>query len=326
MTENILFAGQRWAVLIAEAVDTSVEVRACHVVVEDLPSLLKFLHRLVVSRRLVRVGFRPGARTKEGIMVDVITTLFALVRGRHSVTFYWIGTDVLKATQDERAARHTPFFKAARGCRHLAGHETLQASLAKLGIPSAVAHVPFEYPAPLSREELASPPTRMTVSTYIPDARPAFYGAHMILDAARSLPDVLFEVFGGEGAWIPGEERPENLRFMGWVRDTRPAYLRATHVARLVEHDSLGGTVLEGLTLGRRVIYTRDMPGVIYVPFGDSVGFREILLAELEGFNRSGFTVNRAGIAIAAAHDQFEHNRDIIVRVACAPPRRAGAC
>lgn len=318
--ERVLFAGQRWCKVIAQAVAEDRSLFIDHAVIEDTKSLFAFLWKLLRARRLVRVGFRPGARTREGMLIDAITLMFVLRRGYDSVTMYWIGSDVQRAVHDFGNGLHTPFFALLQKVRHLAGHETLQESLSTIGVRSTVAHVPFTFPEPPSLSEQASPPLRMSVVTYIPDMRPGFYGSEMILDAARLFPGINFEVMGGIGSWLDPHLRPPNLHFLGWVADTRPVFLRASHVARLVEHDSLGGTVLEGLALGRRVLYTKRLRGTKYVAFNDFADLRSALFDELQAFRARGFELDRQGMAVAAELNRFDDNRRLIASFVCGRP------
>jgi hypothetical protein len=83
-----------------------------------------------------------------------------------------------------------------------------------------------------------------------------------------ALPSIPFFVIGGDGAWL--DPRPSNLQFFGWQQDPGDWYQRATVVIRLVEHDSVGGTVVEGLFFARHVMYSYPSPYTVYVPYADA--------------------------------------------------------
>ncbi|WP_344256277.1 glycosyltransferase family 4 protein [Terrabacter carboxydivorans] len=216
---------------------------------------------------LVRVGFRPGARTWRGRAFDVALALFG---SRATKACYWIGTDVLHLTEDfvegaPVAAWRTP----ALGIdHHLAGSEPLQLELARNGVASSL--VGFPWRTVQAPDRLPPLPEQFTVLTYIPDSRADFYGGASVLAVARQLPHVRFEVMGGEGTWA--NNPPPNLHFLGWVDDPGNAYSRATCVLRLVRHDSIGGTAVEGLLFGRTVLYSQHLEHTIHVsPDPDSV-------------------------------------------------------
>jgi len=62
---------------------------------------------------------------------------------------------------------------------------------------------------------------------------------------------------GGTGVWAA--DAPSNVIFVGWLSDPAPLYARSSCVIRLVEHDSIGATAVEGLLFGRPVIYSQDL-------------------------------------------------------------------
>lgn len=209
---------------------------------------------------LVRVGFRPGARTWRGRAFDTALRVFG---SRATKVCYWIGTDVLKLTEDIAqespvAAWRTPALVVDH---HLAGSELLQLELARAGIAASV--VGFPWRTVRAPDVLPPLPAQFTVLTYVPDARADFYGGATVVAAARQLPDVRFEVMGGEGTWVSSP--PPNLHFLGWVDDPASAYSRASCVLRLVQHDSIGGTAVEGLLFGRTVLYSQALEHTLTV-------------------------------------------------------------
>lgn len=231
---------------------------------------------LASADTIVRVGFRPGAATWRGRALDAAFALLGALSGRHATVYYWIGSDVHKAAADLRAGRDVRRFRrlVASG-RHMAGSEPLRDDLAAIGIDAEI----VDFPSKVAQPEGALPgmPERFTVLTYIPDARAAFYGGPTVLQAARELPDVRFVVMGGVGSWAP--DAPENVEFAGWVADPAPLHGASSCVVRMVEYDSIGGTVAEGLLFGRPVIYSRPLEHTIQVPFGDADALVEAIAA-----------------------------------------------
>lgn len=203
---------------------------------------------------LVRVGFRPGAQTWRGRAFDSALKIFGR---RAKVVCYWIGTDVMNLTDDiasgvRVAGWRTPAFGADH---HLAGSEPLQKELAAAGIAATALGFPWRTVDP--PRELPPFPSQFTVLSYVPDSRADFYGGPTLLAAAQRFPDVRFEVMGGAGSWA--EHAPPNLHFLGWVDDPAVLYSRASCVVRIVDHDSIGGTAVEGLLFGRPVLYSQEL-------------------------------------------------------------------
>jgi hypothetical protein len=88
------------------------------------------------------------------------------------------------------------------------------------------------------------------------------HGSSELMHLAASWPDVDFKVIGGAGTWCL--DRPANLRFVGWVSDISVP-IRESHVLlRRTQHDSFSAFVREGIASGRHVIFTYDVPGVIW--------------------------------------------------------------
>ena len=213
---------------------------------------------------VVRVGFRPGARTLRGLAFDSLWALLRATHPRPRCAYYWIGTDVMNAGENATRGGHTPFFRLSLRDRHLAGAPWLTEELRRIGVPADTAIFPESVP---QVEEVAPMPETFQVLTYVPDARYKFYGGEFIYRAARELPGVIFSVMGGKGAWVC--EPLPNLRFHGWLKDTGSAYSRASVLLRLLPHDAIGATVKEGLVHARHVIYTYPLPCTTVIKYGD---------------------------------------------------------
>ncbi|MFQ6171909.1 hypothetical protein ACK8HX_09905 [Oryzobacter sp. R7] len=215
--------------------------------------------RVARSRVLVRVGFRPGARTWRGRVFDAA---LAATKGRSTVACYWIGTDVLHLLEDVAAGARVAKWRSAAAVRHhLAGSEPLRRELAHVGVDAALVGFPWRTVDP--PDVLPSMPPAVTVLTYVPDTRATFYGGPALVEAARRLPQVRFLVMGGSGSWC--DRHPSNVEFLGWVDDPAPLYAGSSAVVRVVDHDSIGGTAVEGLMFGRRVLYSQPLDHAVLV-------------------------------------------------------------
>lgn len=229
------------------------------------------------ARTVVLIGFRPGAATLRGRAFDALLDL-ATARRKIDRVYYWIGSDVARATTDFAAGRDVRRFRrlAARA-RHLAGSPPLLRDLADIGIDAELAPFPWEGVPRLSH--LAEMPRQLTVLSYVPDSSPQFYGGPLLLAAARALPEARFVIMGGTGTWAP--DAPANVEFAGWVADPSPLYADASVVVRLAAYDSIGGTAVEGLVHGRPVIYSGELEHSTHVDFGDV----DQLVAELRALS-----------------------------------------
>lgn len=267
---KIVLVGQgRWSRVLAEGLQHHCGLSVNVVAFDHASDALAIAHwsAIVRARTVVRVGFRPGARTWRGRGLDAAFALATQLGPRKRVICYWIGTDVRNALADVSAGRPTPAFTRARDrWTHIAGSQPLADDLALIGIDADVVDFPWRVDAHVP--EVTPLPARFTVLTYVPDARAAFYDGPTIVEAARRLPDVRFRIAGGDGTWT--SDAPDNVEFLGWLGDMEPAYRDSSVVVRLAEYDSLGGTMLEGLLHGRAVIYSRPFPRTIHVPFGDA--------------------------------------------------------
>src|SRR5574340_346608 len=269
---RVLLVGQgRWVEVLRAGL---AEYAAGDIVAEawslDTPALaLSPAHVLHALRSdvIVRVGFRPGARTRYGRGFDWLWQVLLRLNPRARAFVYWIGTDVHDTLRDAREGLQTArLVRLLRRASSIAGSGRLVAELEEADIQAAL--VPF--PGGLARapEKVAPLPDSFTVLSYVPDARPVFYGGPQILDAARAIPAATFLIVGGEGSWASAV--PDNVRFLGWVEDMASVLDRSTAVVRLVEHDSVGGTAIEALLHARHLIYSYALPHATFVPFGDS--------------------------------------------------------
>ncbi len=231
--------------------------------VEDLA---KSARSFFVDRHdfLIRVGLRPGSRTMRGVAFD---TFWAAVckRDKHAkLGYYWIGTDVLNALNDEKARRHNAFFAKSRNALHIADAPWLSDELASIGIISSA----LPLPGMGNAVELSPLPREFNVLSYIPDNRFRFYGGEVICQVARQMASVRFDIVGGQGTWL--DTPVANVHFHGWVSDMAEYYRNASVVVRLANHDGLGATVVEGLLAGRHVFYNYAVPHCTLVPVNES--------------------------------------------------------
>ena len=257
--------------------------------------------RALSADLIVRLGFRPGARTLRGRAFDALWSTLHLLNPKAVGVFYWLGTDVLNTTEDLSAGKlRQRCYAKAKKDYHLADATWLAEELQKIGIEALPKTVTLPQLAAGDTPDL---PAAFSVLTYIPDGRYRFYGGDCLYEAARNLPDIRFDVLGGLGAWV---SKPlANLVFHGWQSDMSSFYRKATVVVRLVQHDGTGLTAVEGLSLGRHVIYSHPLPYTLRVAWEDSGALIATLNGLLDLHKQGLLRLNTAGRAYA--EENFNH-------------------
>jgi hypothetical protein len=277
-------------------------LRATHV---SSSRYLKLLAMPPRSERVVlmRVGYRVGATTRRGRVFDAYWSGLSRALPGAVRCHLWLGTDVLNTLEEARAGTlRRAAVSSSLDDLHLAVAPWLASELETVGIHAIICLLPPPTIAPAVAPPL---PPDFRVLTYLPDARFDFYGGNVVLDTARRLGGVLFDVIGSEGAH--GRPAPPNVRWHGWVSDMPERYAKAAVVVRIPTHDGYGNTVIEGLQNARHVVYTQDVP---FVRRLSPVTAETLVaaLAELRDAHASGYLgPNSAGRAYAL--DAFDETR-----------------
>lgn len=256
---SVVVLGQPyWATRIARALQGSGgDMQATFV---DERSYLRLLARRPRGEHVVlmRAGYRVGATTPRGRLFDAYWAALRRASPRSIACHYWLGTDVMDTIAESRAGTlRASVVCAARRDVHFADAPWLATELLEVGIQAQHVSVPQAYETPDQPPPL--PPTFRAL-TYLPGERFAFYGGDVVMETARRLPDVGFDVVGRAGA--AAREALRNVAWHGWVAGMSAMYSRATVVVRIPEHDGMGATVVEGLLHARHVIYSHEVPFV----------------------------------------------------------------
>ncbi len=186
---------------------------------------------------------------------------------RKSIVHYWIGSDVAKVVSACRNEEiNTFFFQFMQRRKHMAGAPWFIPELRSIGILALDVLFPTAKPVCHSNLQL---PAEFKVLTYIPDGKEELYGLHIVQEVAHIYSQVPFLVMGGRGLNV--KAAPDNIKFLGHVKNTDLLYRDITVVLRLVAHDAVGATVREALNYGRYVLYTLNFPQTIYVENTDDV-------------------------------------------------------
>jgi hypothetical protein len=227
--------------------------------------------------------------------------------GKKKVVVHWVGSDTVdeqKAVSEGRAADWV-----TQELHHWAESDWMVREVQNLGIscelvPLPSARVP-EGPSPF--------PADFTVLVYMPDVTRAWlYGLDMMLETARALPHIPFELVGLTKGTI--QDAPANLRVHGRIPDLTEFYRRATVVWRPVRHDGLSFMVLEALGHGRHVLWSYEFPGCVRVA---SAGEAQEQISRLHDLHtKAQLGVNTAGVdAIAERYLPQRLKKEILSRL-----------
>jgi hypothetical protein len=300
---SICLLGQRhWIAKLEENVN---QFGQSHLRAFTLPLNSQFFRHLQQMRSadiIVRVGFRPGARTLRGRAFDALWSTLRFLNPDAVRVFYWLGTDVLNTTEDLKAGKlRQRCYARAKKDHHLADATWLAEELQKIEIEA----LPKTITLPeIVMGDTPDLPSEFSVLTYVPDSRYRFYGGDAIYEAARNFPHIRFDIVGGSGLWV--SKALSNLVCHGWQSDMTRFYRNATVVVRLMQHDGTGLTAVEGLSLGRHVIYSHPLPYTLRVAWGDTDALTNTLGGLLDLHQRGLLRPNAAGRAYA--QENFNHH------------------
>lgn len=230
------------------------DLHATVILPRQYPELLAQSQRAPVV--VMRAGYRIGADTSRGRLFD---GFWALLRQRikpATWSHYWLGSDVMRTIEDSRsgAIRRGPL-DGSRDDLHLTVAPWLTDELRTVGIRATTALLPPPRDAPQVPPPL---PAGFIALCYLPPHRFAFFGGDAILEAARRLPHVRFDVVANDGS--TAADRPPNVVWHGWVPNMADRYEHASVVVRVPKHDGYGNSVIEGLLYARHIVYTYEVP------------------------------------------------------------------
>ena len=254
---NILLVGSKYWCRHLKRLLNEYGSAHCHTIEESFRWMLKPGKSIC----LVGVGAPDTGRRLVYHLTALLLHRLRIVRSR---ALYWIGSDVIRLrTNDDYVS----------GCLNIAGSAWIADEVRAKGYRCVDRLFPVEL---RSERGVPFPATnRLQVLSYIPDAQHELHGSAELMHVAARAPNIDFKVIGGEGAWW--RAHPGNVQFLGWVSDIAVP-IRQSHVLlRRTQHDSFSAFVREGIVSGRYVIFTYDVPGVIWIKSGDM----DTLAAEL---------------------------------------------
>ncbi|HEY0704015.1 MAG TPA: hypothetical protein VGD60_14700 [Candidatus Acidoferrales bacterium] len=182
----------------------------------------------------------------------------AKLLNKKNMVVHWVGSDTIN--ERKFAAEGKAESWVVDQFHHWAESDWLVDEASKLGI--SCERMPL--PAAKVRNRPLPMPSEFSVLTYVPTVtRGELYGLDRILQVAREMPRVRFDVVGLVDEAI--DDPPPNVVSHGRIGDMTDFYRHASLVWRPVRHDGLSHMVLESLGHGRHVLWTYPFPGCLAV-------------------------------------------------------------
>lgn len=211
------------------------------------------LTSMAQSLRQCDLVYQIGGRVSVGKFLGA-----ARLFGKNRIVMHWVGSDTLDQKKEVAAGKSDPW--VLKQIHHWADSDWIFNEVKALGISGDF--VPL--PSPRAPEKPVPLPKDFCVLVYVPSIeRTELYGLDMILEVARKLPGVPFELVGLRDGPIPNV--PANLRTHIRLPNLSSFYERASVVWRPARHDGLSWMVLESLAYGRHVLWTYPFPACTQV-------------------------------------------------------------
>jgi hypothetical protein len=164
---------------------------------------------------------------------------------------HWVGSDI-EYYRNTRTL-HKQLRNAAT--KHLTEVSWTAEELQGLGLPSEIVPLPLRHYS----GDVKPLPKRFTILLYLPKTRPEFYGKREYERLLRHFASAGIRVFvvGGGSLNAPKGVEVQNL---GWRDDLRAIFEEVTVLIRLTPRDGLSLMVLEALSFGRYVMWSKPFP------------------------------------------------------------------
>jgi hypothetical protein len=251
---------------------------------------LRNLASMTNSLRQCDLVYQIGGRVTVGKFLRA-----AKLFGKERIVMHWVGTDVL----EQHDAFADPW--VLKTVHHWADSEWIAKEVSALGVscdlvPLPSARVP-DHPSPL--------PKHFSVLVYVPSIeRSELYGLDMILEAARQLPQIRFELVGLRDGPVPNP--PPNINFHNRIPNLSEFYKQACVVWRPTRHDGLSWMVCEALGYGRHVLWTYSFPGCIQVTSVSEAVAHIFRLYQLH--QKQKLQINHEGVCFIASSEYHPQN------------------
>jgi len=230
--------------------------------------------------------YQIGGRVTVGKFLRA-TKLF----NRKKIVMHWVGSDAVEQHKEAAEGSADPWIRQA--IHHWSDSEWIQREVGALGISSDL--IPL--PSPRIPDSPIPLPEKFCVLVYVPSVeRFALYGLDSILEVARHLPQIQFELVGLRDGPVP--DPPANIRFHKRIPHLKDFYSNASVVWRPARHDGLSWMVLESLGYGRHVLWTYPFPGCLLAK--SSTDAKQHILRLYELHQQNQLQLNQAGVSFIA--------------------------
>jgi glycosyltransferase involved in cell wall biosynthesis len=164
---------------------------------------------------------------------------------------HWVGSDIeyFRNTRALHKQLHNPAIK------HLTEVTWTADELQTLGLSSDIVPLPLRHYS----GSVKPLPKRFTILLYLPKTRPEFYGKRECERLLRHFAPSDIRVFVVGGGRLNAPEGLE-VHNLGWRDDLRAIFDEVTVLVRLTPRDGLSLMVLEALSFGRYVMWSKPFP------------------------------------------------------------------
>jgi len=247
------------------------------------------IHNLLAMVRYLKscdLAYQIGGRVTLGKFLRL-----AKFMDKQKIVVHWCGSDALVAQRDVAQGKAEAWI--TNKLHHWSDSEAVTRELQALGLACEIMPLPSasipDHPSPL--------PAQFSVLVYVPGAdRGELYGLDSILEVARELPQVPFELVGLKSGVVSNS--PPNLSIHGHAADLSPFYRRTSVLWRPVRHDGVSFMVLEALGHGRHVLWSYPFPGCVHV--ASAAQARACRVALYERHQQGQLEINEAGVRVIA--------------------------
>jgi hypothetical protein len=169
---------------------------------------------------------------------------------------HWVGSDIeyIRNATSLRNQLHSMAIK------HLTEVSWTAEELRGLGLQSDIVPLPIRHRS----STVKALPQRFTIMLYLPKSRPEFYGKRKYEAMLREFAAEKLRVFVVGGGDLQAPEGTEVIN-LGWRDDLRSIYEQVTVLIRLTPRDGLSLMVLEALSFGRYVMWSKPFAHCIQV-------------------------------------------------------------
>lgn len=201
---------------------------------------------------------------------------------KKKIIFHWVGTDTHTALEAFKSGNYNPDFITHP--THIGVAPWFKENLDQIGIEFKLAYLKSF----AKKFEEFQFPKEFSVLSYIAQSRPEFYGIETVIEIAKKLPEIKFNLVGINSY---SSELPPNIILNGWV-DNMPEWIENSVVClRLPKTDGMPFFVIESLSLGRYVAFNKKYIHSDYCVTVDD--FVEYIESKKELFDNKNLPINK---------------------------------